>query len=114
MTCAAGSDNLGVTCAYTQSGLAVGTDYTYYFVAHDDQGSSASATALIDAPDIVIVYRIYLPLIMKNAGPPVGAPVLNAIDNPDGDYQYSVSWSAVESATATRSRKMTTQPSPAQ
>jgi hypothetical protein len=99
MACASGDYALGVTCACTKSGLEAGTDYTYYFVAQDDQGNPAAPTAPIDAPDATITYRVYLPLIMKNAGPPVGVPVLDAIANPDGDYQYTVSWTAVELAT---------------
>lgn len=100
INCAAGDYSLGVACTYTQPGLAVGTDYTYYFVAHDDQGNSASATAPIDAPDVTITYRTYLPVVLKDAGPPAGPPVLNVINNPSGDYKFTVSWSAVERATS--------------
>jgi hypothetical protein len=99
MTCASGDYALGVTCTFTKSGLEAGTDYTYSFVAQDDQGNPAAPTVLIDAPDVTITYRVYLPLIMKNAGPPAGAPILNVIDNPGGNFQFVVSWSAVERAT---------------
>jgi hypothetical protein len=100
MACASGDYALGVTCTFTKSGLEAGTDYTYYFVAQDAQGNPAVPTAPIDAPDVTITYRVYLPLIMKNAGPPAGAPILNAINDPTGYYQYTLSWSAVERATS--------------
>ena len=99
MNCAAGDYALGVTCAYTRTGLNVGADYTYLFAAGDDQGNPAAPTAPIDAQDVTITYRVYLPPIMKNAGPPAGAPTLNAINNPGGDYKFTVSWSAVNLAT---------------
>jgi hypothetical protein len=41
---------------------------------------------------------VYLPLILRNAGPPL-PPVLDDISNPDGDGNYTVSWSAVSGAT---------------
>ncbi|RLC60419.1 MAG: hypothetical protein DRI01_10200 [Chloroflexi bacterium] len=43
---------------------------------------------------------IYLPLVMRNAGPPSSPPVLDDISNPDGMYNYTVSWSAVNGATS--------------
>jgi hypothetical protein len=44
------------------------------------------------------VSRVYLPLVVKQWPPTLETPVLNAIDNPDGDGNYAVSWSAVASA----------------
>jgi hypothetical protein len=99
MTCTAGDYTLGVSCAYTRTGLNVGADYTYFFAARDDQGNSAAPTAPNDAPDVTITYKVCLPLIMKNARPPAGAPILNAINNPGGDYKFTVSWNAVDFAT---------------
>ena len=100
MACASGDYALGVTCTFTKSGLEKGTDYTYYFVAQDDQGNPATPTAPIDAPDVTVTYRTYLPVVLKDAGPPAGPPVLNAISNSSGDYKFTVSWSAVERATS--------------
>ncbi len=48
---------------------------------------------------------VYLPIILNNAGsssPPIGppsAPVLDSIDNSDGNGSYTVSWSSVTGAT---------------
>ena len=99
MTCTTGDYSAGVLCSYTKTGLEAGTDYTYYFVAQDDQGNPATPTTELDAPVVTITYRVYLPAVLKNAGPPAGPPVLYDIDNPDGNYKYTVSWSAVERAT---------------
>jgi len=45
--------------------------------------------------------RIYLPAVFRNAEPlqAPSAPVLDDISNPDGDGDYTVSWSAVSGAT---------------
>ena len=42
--------------------------------------------------------RVYLPLVVKNYVPPPAAPVLNPIDNTDGDGSYTVGWNAVAGA----------------
>ncbi|MFO7742593.1 MAG: S8 family serine peptidase [Anaerolineae bacterium] len=45
-------------------------------------------------------YMIYLPLILSDfPPPPPESPVLDAIDNTDGDGSYTVSWSSAEYAT---------------
>ena len=41
---------------------------------------------------------VYLPLVVKRWPPLPYTPVLNAISNPDGDGNYTVSWSAAELA----------------
>lgn len=41
---------------------------------------------------------VFLPAALNNAGPPASAPVLDDIANPDGNGDYTVSWSAVERA----------------
>ncbi len=38
-------------------------------------------------------YSVYLPLVMKRYPPIPDTPVLNPINNPDGDGTYAVSWS---------------------
>jgi hypothetical protein len=88
----------GVLCSYTHSGLDSGTDYAYYFVAHDDKGQSAAPTTKMDAPDVDSA--IFLPMVANLTGPPASAPVLNEISNPGGDYKFTVSWSVVERATS--------------
>jgi hypothetical protein len=99
MTCESGDYAAGVLCSYTKAGLEVGDDYVYYFAAQDDLGNPAAPTTVIDAPDVTITYRVFLPLMLKNAGPPAGSPILNPIDNPEGHYSYTVTWHAVERAT---------------
>jgi hypothetical protein len=58
-------------------------------------GASNPATFAVGAPG-----TIYLPLVLKGFPPLPLAPVLDAIDNADGDGNYTVSWSAPANATA--------------
>jgi hypothetical protein len=43
-------------------------------------------------------WAVYQPIVLKNAGPPASVPELYDISNPDGDGDYTVSWSEVERA----------------
>jgi hypothetical protein len=52
MSQVSGSYTTGAIYSYTKTGLAAGTDYTYHFVAEDDQGSPATPTSELDAPDV--------------------------------------------------------------
>jgi hypothetical protein len=79
-------------------GLDEGVDYTYSFAAQDNQGNAAQSTAELDGPDVTVHYWVYLPVVLRNVGPPSGPPVLEPIDNPEGHYRYTVSWSEVERA----------------
>jgi hypothetical protein len=56
MSCDTGDYVAGVICTYTKAGLDPGTDYSYLFVGQDDQGSAATPTGELDAPDVVITY----------------------------------------------------------
>jgi hypothetical protein len=90
----------GVICSYTKVGLEAGSDYTYYFVAQDDQGNPATPTTELDAPDVTsATYRLFVPIAMKNAAPP-SAPVLEDITNSNGISTYTVNWSPVNGATS--------------
>jgi len=51
------------------------------------------------APGPVSTRKTFLPLVRKSPSPPA-APVLNPIDNADGDGNYTVGWSAVAGATS--------------
>jgi hypothetical protein len=75
------------------------THFATSSVAQEDWRSLAVVSVVPDALDSGIAYQQYLPLLLRNAGPPAGAPLLTEIDNPDGGYQYTVGWSAVERAT---------------
>lgn len=99
LSCDTGDYAVGVICSYTRTGLDVGTDYSYYFVAQDNQANSAAPTTVMDAPDVFVTYWAYLPMLLKDAGPPAGAPILDPIDNSEGHYEYTVSWSSVARAT---------------
>ena len=44
--------------------------------------------------------KVYLPLVLNGFQPILAAPVLNAIDNADGDGNYTVSWNASANATS--------------
>ena len=60
--------------------------------------NAGSAVAAVPNPPI-LNKKVYLPLVL-NGFPPIPAPpVLNAINNADGDGNYTVSWSASASAT---------------
>ena len=52
MSYVSGSYTTGAIYSYTKTGFAAGTDYTYYFEAQDDQGSPATPTSELDAPDV--------------------------------------------------------------
>jgi hypothetical protein len=99
MDCAPGDYAHGVICSHTQEGLEEGSDYTYSFAGQDDQGNQAQSTPVLDAPDVTVTYWVYLPLVLRNAGPPAGPPHLDPIDNPSGHYSYTLTWSTVERAT---------------
>jgi serine protease len=58
-------------------------------------GPSSPASFLIGAPR-----KLHLPIILKNFPPLPGIPVLNPIDNADGDGNYNVCWTATTNATA--------------
>ncbi|MGC9333140.1 MAG: hypothetical protein ACP5JJ_03265, partial [Anaerolineae bacterium] len=99
MGCSDGDYAQGVVCTHDQKDFEEGDDYAYFFSAEDDQGNLAPATAELEGPVVINVFWGYLPLVLKNAGPPASPPELYPIDNPDGDYRFMVSWSEVERAT---------------
>jgi hypothetical protein len=77
--------------------LDYSTHYYWYVVATDDHGASTTG----DTWDFTTLTRIYLPLVLRDWPPqPPGAPTLYEIHNPDGDGNYTVSWSASSGATS--------------
>ncbi|MGC9397451.1 MAG: DNRLRE domain-containing protein [Anaerolineae bacterium] len=70
-----------------------GTDYVRLESQPLDPVGTArmAADAVRFAP---VVYRTYLPLVMKRWPPIPDTPVLNSIYNPDNDGNYTVSWQA--------------------
>jgi hypothetical protein len=97
MACENGGYVAGVICSYTQVGLELGGDYTYFFEAQDADGNTATPTEELDAPDVIVKYRVYLPVLGKNARIP-DTPVLYEILNPGGVSKYDVTWSSVPDA----------------
>jgi hypothetical protein len=89
--------------SYSDTGLDCGTTYHYRVRAFRDSDGQYSGYSNVDdaathaclSPDCYI----YLPLVMRIVAPPSSPPVLNDISNPDGDGNYTVSWSAVSGAT---------------
>ena len=68
-----------------------GTASVTVFNPTPDGGLSNAVSFLVGAPK-----KVYLPLVVKS----LSAPALNAIDNADGDGNYTVSWNAVVGATS--------------
>jgi len=74
---------------FFNSNLQYGADY----VLLESETLSATGTLAADAVRFVpVVYRTYLPLVMRRWPPIPDTPVLNAIYNPDNDGNYMVSW----------------------
>ncbi len=86
MTCESGDYAEGVSCIYVKEGLEQGSDYSYYFEAQADQGTAATPTTEIDAPDVTIIYRAYLPVVLRKSGgttpppPPPGDWTIEVVD----------------------------------
>jgi hypothetical protein len=95
MSCVSGDYKAGVACSHTRANFTAGQDYTYFFVAQDDHGNHSSPTAELNGPNVVFSYRVVLPALLRDAGPPRSAPVLDPISNPGGSYAYTLQWSQV-------------------
>jgi hypothetical protein len=63
-----------------------------------DPGGLFAGDTFVIKVSLPVARTIYLPIILGNAEPP-SPPVLNSIDNSDGDGDYTVSWSSVNGAT---------------
>jgi hypothetical protein len=85
-----GDEETGLGQVVTHTYGAEGV-YSVLLTASNMMGEvSAGTTVTVTAP----VFHVYLPVVMRNAGPPP-APVLYPIDNADGDHAYTVAWSTV-------------------
>ena len=67
-----------------------GTDYVR--LESDTLDSRAGVMAADAVRFAPVVYRVYLPLVVKRWPPIPDVPVLNPIHNPDEDGNYTVSW----------------------
>ncbi|MFN2284608.1 MAG: Ig-like domain-containing protein, partial [Anaerolineae bacterium] len=69
------------------------------YTVGDNQGNTSNpATVTITYADKV--FFVYLPLTVRYWPPIPAAPVLNTINNPEGDGNYTVSWNSTEFATS--------------
>ncbi len=62
--------------------------------ANDSNPNNNSSSATVSG----IRLKVYLPLVVRRWPPVPDAPVLNAIDNADGDGNYTVTWNAAAGA----------------
>jgi hypothetical protein len=83
-----------IACDLDLTGAATGQWNVVVTNPDPQSGTLSNGFTVSGAPNLVC-----LPLVLKNAGPP-SAPVLSDISNPDGDGNYTVSWSAVSGATS--------------
>lgn len=83
----------------TENSLVLNDHFQIKFQFYDNWGITSDGYALDDVTVQAPPYRVYLPALFNNAGPPTTAPVLNPIDNAAGNYDYTVSWSTAEKAT---------------
>jgi hypothetical protein len=69
------------------------------YTVDDDQGNTSNS-AIVTITYIDKGFFVYLPLAVRYWPPIPATPVLSAISNPDGDGDYTVSWSSTEYATS--------------
>jgi len=85
------------------NGVALNDHFQIKFQFYDNWPIAPSGSADGYAIDEVYVqaepHRLFMPCVLRKAGPPDQAPVLNPIDNPTGDYDYTVTWGTVDGAT---------------
>ncbi len=99
----------GVWSVYTVTGAItftpeaglVGNPTPIAYTMADDQGNrSNAATVTITYTAPAARFFVYLPLTIRNWPPIPAVPVLDAVTNPDGDSEYTVSWSSAKYATS--------------
>jgi hypothetical protein len=87
-------------CLYGSQGAGDGNDL-FLVSGRTNEGGWHMATEvdhLLRCGQNGVPGQICLPLILRNWPPPLDTPVLQAIDNPGGDGDYTVNWSAVSMA----------------
>jgi len=82
-----------ITCDFDLTGAATGEWNVVVTNKQDESGMLPNGFTVESAGA-----RVYLPLMVKNYPPFPGTPVLNAISDPEGDGNYTVSWSAAARA----------------
>jgi hypothetical protein len=89
---------IDIDAAAAVNGLTLSDHFQIKFQFYDDDPIDYDGYAIDEVRVHRESYRLYLPVVLKNAGRP-SAPVLDPIDNPDGDGSYTVSWGSVSGAT---------------
>ena len=82
-----------------QNSLVLNDHFQIKFQFYDNYAIPSDGYAIDNVTVKTPPHRLYLPALLNNTGPPVIAPVLNPINNPTGDYDYTVNWGTVERAT---------------
>ena len=80
------------------NGLTLNDHFQIKFQFYDNYAIDSDGYAIDNVRVQKTPHRLYLPLVLNDAGPPTVAPVLNAINNPSGNYEYTVSWGAADKA----------------
>ena len=87
-----------ITCDFDLTGAAIGL-WDVVVTNPDARDYRLSNSFIVRAPG-VLDHSVYLPLVMRRWPPIPEKPVLDPIDNSDGDGNYTVSWSASSGATS--------------
>ncbi len=87
---------------FTPAAALTGDPTPVAYTVADDQGnrSNAAAVTVTYTQKIATRFLVYLPLVICGWPPIPAAPVLTAINNPDGYGNYAISWSSTEHATS--------------
>jgi hypothetical protein len=80
------------------SDVLSGTVDTILITATSQTSLTLAAESIDTATVQTVIYYVYLPIIIKHWPPIPYTPVMNAIDNTDGDGDYVVSWNTADLA----------------
>ncbi|MGC9334852.1 MAG: hypothetical protein ACP5JJ_11930, partial [Anaerolineae bacterium] len=87
-----------ITCDFDLLGAATGA-WNVVVTNPDTQSGTLANGFTVTQPGVMDHY-VYLPLVLRRWPPVPYQPVLYSISNPDGDGNYTVSWSAAQLATS--------------
>jgi hypothetical protein len=85
-----------LTAAITEADIATASPASVTVFNPAPGGGTSNAVSF----SVATQEKVYLPLLLNGFLPIPAAPVLNAIDNADGDGNYTVSWNASANATS--------------
>jgi len=93
-----GQTAVDIDAKAADNGLTLNDHFQIKLQFYDDSAIDSDGYAIDNVSVQEPPNRLYLPIVLNDAGPPTSAPVLNAIDNPSGNYDYTVSWNAANKA----------------